>query len=149
MLIQSFEGFIRETGHKGSYEIDRGFLNLQLNGQSAHGSTPEEGVNAGLELLKFLTLLELDPSGRKFVNFAADYIIDNFKGDQFKMNYSHEEMGEVSVNTGIINYTEVDGGEFGVNLRYPIFDFDRIEQYKEAIQDEGFTVEGYKSRRSL
>lgn len=108
-VIQSFEGFIRETGHKGSYEIDRGFLNLQLNGQSAHGSTPEEGVNAGLELLKFLTLLELDPSGRKFVNFAADYIIDNFKGDQFKMNYSHEEMGEVSVNTGIINYTEVDG----------------------------------------
>ena len=142
-VIQSFEGFIRETGHKGSYEIDRGFLNLQLNGQSAHGSTPEEGVNAGLELLKFLTLLELDPSGRKFVNFAADYIIDNFKGDQFKMNYSHEEMGEVSVNTGIINYTEVDGGEFGVNLRYPIgFDFDSgIEQYKEAIQDEGFTVE--------
>ena len=52
-------------------------------------------------------------------------------------------MGEVSVNTGIINYTEVDGGEFGVNLRYPIgFDFDSgIEQYKEAIQDEGFTVE--------
>src|SRR5699024_6007191 len=142
-VIQSFEGFIRETGHKGSYEIDRGFLNLQLNGQSAHGSRPEEGVNAGLELLKFLTLLELDPSGRKFVNFAADYIIDNFKGEQSKMNYAHEEMGEVSVNTGIINYTEVDGGEFGVNLRYPIgFDFDSgIEQYKEAIQDEGFTVE--------
>ena len=26
------------------------------------------------------------------------------------MDYHHEEMGDVSVNTGMINYTEVDGG---------------------------------------
>lgn len=142
-LIQAFEGFLRQSGNTGQYEIDGGFLKLELNGQSAHGSTPEEGVNAGTELLKFLADIELDQNGSQFVNFAKNYIIDNLSGEQFNMAHQHEEMGNVSVNTGMINYTEVDGGVFGVNLRYPQgLDFDAgIQQLAEKIDGTGFTVE--------
>ena len=142
-LIQAYEGFIRKTGNTGKYEIDGGFLKLELSGKSAHGSTPEEGINAGTELLKFLEEVELDANGRQFVSFAQNYITDNLTGDQFNMAHHHEEMGKVSVNTGMINYTEVDGGIFGVNLRYPFgLDFDKgIKNLEESIKKTGFTIE--------
>ena len=59
------------------------------------------------------------------------------------MAHTHEEMGSVSVNTGMINYTEVDGGIFGVNLRYPEgLDFDAgIKALEEAVKESGFTIE--------
>lgn len=142
-VIQSFEDFLRNTGADGSYEVDNGFLNLRINGESAHGSTPEAGVNAGFILIEFLSTMVLDDNARNFVDFANEYIIGNYKGEQFDMAHVHEEMGEVSVNTGMINYTEVDGASFGVNLRYPEgMDFNsRIETLKGRILNEGFTIE--------
>lgn len=142
-IIQAFEGFLRKSGNRGKYEIDGGFLKLELEGQSAHGSTPEEGVNAGTELLKFLREVELDQNGKQFVDFADQYIVGNLNGEAFNMDYHHEEMGDVSVNTGMINYTEVDGGIFGVNLRYPTgLDFDAgIQALNKTIEKTGFTIE--------
>lgn len=142
-IIQSFEGFIRKTGNAGKYEIDGGFLMLELSGKSAHGSTPQEGVNAGLELLKFLNEIAIDVHGKQFVTFAQDYMIGNFTGEQFNMAHHHDEMGDVSVNTGMINYTEVDGGIFGVNLRYPSgLDFkEGMTNLAEKIKEKGFSIE--------
>ena len=59
------------------------------------------------------------------------------------MAHQHEELGEVSVNTGMINYTEVDGGDFGINLRYPQgLDFEKgIEAFKDLINEKGFNIE--------
>lgn len=148
-IIQAYEGFIRKTGNTGTYEIDGGFLKLELSGKSAHGSTPEEGVNAGTELLKFLREIELDRNARQFVSFAQSYITGNLTGEQFNMAHHHEEMGNVSVNTGMINYTEVDGGIFGVNLRYPIgLDFDKgIKDLEEIIKETGFTIEDISDQK--
>lgn len=148
-IIQAYEGFIRKTGNTGTYEIDGGFLKLELSGKSAHGSTPEEGVNAGTELLKFLGEIELDANARQFVSFAQNYITGNLSGEQFNMAHHHEEMGNVSVNTGMINYTEVDGGIFGVNLRYPTgLDFDKgIKNLQEIIKETGFTIEDISDQK--
>lgn len=148
-IIQAYEGFIRKTGNEGKYEIDGGFLKLELSGKSAHGSTPEEGINAGTELLKFLSEIELDANGSQFVEFAQKYIIGNLTGEQFNMSHHHEEMGYVSVNTGMINYTEVDGGIFGVNLRYPAgLDFDAgIKNLEEKIKETGFTLEDISDQK--
>lgn len=142
-VIQSFEDFLRSNKVKGDYEVDNGFLIIRTEGQSAHGSTPEAGVNAGFILIEFLSTLELDDNARNFVHFAQKYIIDHYDGSRFDMAHRHEEMGEVSVNTGMINYTEVDGASFGVNLRYPGgLDFQgKIDAFKEKISDEGFMIE--------
>ncbi|AKG74315.1 dipeptidase PepV [Salinicoccus halodurans] len=142
-VIQSFEDFLRQDNVEGEYEIDNGFLKLSITGQSAHGSTPEAGVNAGFILLRFLDGLELDNNATAFVKFANSRIIDNFDGGDFGMSHSHEELGETSVNTGMINYTEVDGGIFGVNLRYPEgLDFEAgLEKLEKEIQEDGFIIE--------
>ncbi len=142
-VIQSFEDFLRSRDVRGSYEVDNGFLIIRTEGRSAHGSTPEAGVNAGFLLIEFLGTLELDDNAANFVHFAEQYIIDNYDGGPFGMSHTHEEMGDVSVNTGMINYTEVDGASFGVNLRYPEgLDFaGKIDAFKEEISKEGFTIE--------
>src|SRR5699024_406100 len=69
-VIQSFEDFLRIEEAEGHYEIDNGFLRLSINGHSAHGSTPEKGVNAGFVLLKFLDTINLDSNATEFVDFA-------------------------------------------------------------------------------
>ncbi|WP_411842061.1 dipeptidase PepV [Salinicoccus sp. HZC-1] len=142
-VIQSFEDFLRRDDTEGEYEIDNGFLKLGIKGQSAHGSTPEAGVNAGFILLKFLNELNLDNNATAFVKFANSKIIGNFDGEKFGMAHSHEELGETSVNTGMINYTEVDGGIFGVNLRYPEgLDFESgLRDFEDSIYEEGFVIE--------
>lgn len=87
--------------------------------------------------------MDLDDNAMNFVDFANKYIVGNYKGEKFGMSHVHEEMGEVSVNTGMINYTEVDGASFGVNLRYPEgLDFNsRIHALKSTILSQGFTIE--------
>lgn len=142
-VIQSFEDFLRRDDVEGEYEIDNGFLKLAIKGRSAHGSTPEAGVNAGFILLSFLDGLELDNNATAFVKFANSRVIDNFDGSNFDMAHSHDELGNTTVNTGMINYTEVDGGIFGVNLRYPQgLDFEAgLERFEKEIQNDGFIIE--------
>lgn len=142
-VIQTFEDFLRTEAADGNFEIDNGFLKLGINGQSAHGSTPEKGVNAGFVLLKFLNMLKLDNNATEFVHFANRKVLDNLDGSKFNMSHSHDEMGATSVNVGMINYTEVDGGIFGVNLRYPEgLDFEnKISEFKEEISQTGFIIE--------
>jgi len=142
-VIQSFEDFLRRGDIDGEYEIDNGFLKLSIAGQSAHGSTPEAGVNAGFILLEFLGGLDLDNNATAFVDFAKSKIMDNADGAKFGMAHFHDELGNTTVNTGMINYTEVDGGIFGVNLRYPEgLDFKKgVEELEKAIYPDGFIIE--------
>lgn len=142
-VIQSFEDFLRETEAEGNYEVDNGFLKLGVQGKSAHGSTPEAGINAGLILIDFLSRLNMDDNAESFVNFATERLAGSTDGSLLGMDGSHPELGETSVNVGMINYTEVDGGVFGVNLRYPEgLDFEAgVEKLDAAIMEQGFTVE--------
>lgn len=142
-VIQSFEEFLRRVDAAGEYEIDNGFLKLAIKGRSAHGSTPEAGLNAGFILLTFLGELELDSNATAFVEFANSRIIDNLDGKKFGMSHSHDELGDTSVNTGMINYTEVDGGIFGINLRYAEgLDFEAgLGEFEKEIQEVGFIIE--------
>ncbi|MBY8908849.1 dipeptidase PepV [Salinicoccus roseus] len=142
-VIQSYEDFLREVEADGAYEVDNGFLKLSMQGRSAHGSTPEVGVNAGLILIRFLNGLALDNNAAAFTEFAMERLVGSTDGSMLGMDFSHPEMGETSVNVGMINYTEVDGGIFGVNLRYPKgLDFESgMTSLKEEVYGQGFTVE--------
>ena len=54
------------------------------------------------------------------------------------MKFATEEMGEVTTNTGIMSYTDVDGGQFGINLRYPEgFNFDQsMSRFSEEVKEK-------------
>ena len=56
-LKQSFNAFLEEMKLTGDFVKNEDTVDLIVHGKSAHGSTPLEGKNAGLELLRFLKII--------------------------------------------------------------------------------------------
>ncbi|TDL98622.1 dipeptidase PepV [Macrococcus brunensis] len=135
--IQSFENFLAEHELSGQSSVDNGSLLLQVEGKSVHGMDPSIGINAGLYLVHFLNSLQLDAKAAQFVQFGDRYLYDSHFGEKLDMAYETEEMGRLTTNIGVISYTDVDGGHYGVNLRYPTgFDFNQqIADFTERIKD--------------
>lgn len=148
-VVQNFETFLENNKIDGETSIDEGFLNLTIFGKSAHGMDPTLGVNAGLYLIQFLNNLKLDRYARSYVEFANKYLVDSPNGEKMGMKFATEEMGEVTTNTGIMSYTDVDGGQFGINLRYPEgFAFEHsISRFSDEISEYGFEIEMDKHQK--
>jgi len=136
--IQSFENFLSVHELTGRASVDNGSLLLQVEGKSVHGMDPSIGINAGLYLVHFLNTLKLDAKAAQFVQFGNRYLYDSHFGEKLNMAYETEEMGRLTTNIGVISYTDVDGGHYGVNLRYPTgFDFNQqIADFTERIKDD-------------
>ena len=94
---------------KGSFDGS----NLCFIGKPCHGSTPWNGVNAGLHLLNFL--------GETFGVETLTNIFKSYqdgKGEFFHGNFKNEHFSETSYNVGRISF---DGQKLSlfVNLRFP------------------------------
>ena len=85
---------------------------LVFKGKAAHGSTPEEGVNAGMIALSALADFY---KNEKLLTLVGAY--SNLQGYGLDAYGNSDEMGHNSVNVGILNY---DGKQFSmiVNFRY-------------------------------
>ncbi|MCD8194861.1 MAG: Sapep family Mn(2+)-dependent dipeptidase [Coprobacillus sp.] len=99
---------------KVKYDIssDKGIDTITFYGKSAHGSTPEQGVNAAFIALKYVDSLSINP---KLHNLIKSY--EDLNGRGLKAYGSSEKMGENTLNVGTISYKE---GKLtmGVNFRY-------------------------------
>jgi succinyl-diaminopimelate desuccinylase len=87
---------------------------ITVKGISAHGSTPDVGVNAIVKLAKFIKFILKDSN-------IASLIIDKLSsthGESMNINYIDPEMGDVSNNLGIVKTTG-NTVVFGLNIRYP------------------------------
>lgn len=100
---------------------------IVFNGKSAHGSTPELGVNSGIIMLECLgDFYEID------VLKELAYQYKDYNGKNLNQYYYSENMGVTTYNVGLITYK--DGVfEMVVNFRYPeIVDVDKvIDKIKE------------------
>lgn len=141
--IQAFENYLSEHQLTGRSTVDNGSLILQVEGRSVHGMDPSIGINAGLHLVHFLNTLALDARGKAFTALGDRYLYDSHFGEKMDMAVETEEMGSLTTNIGVMSYTDVDGGQYGVNLRYPTgFDFNaEIKGFADAIQAQGFEIE--------
>lgn len=140
-IIEVFNQFLSTNDLNGD-AVEKDSLQLKVFGKSAHGSTPKEGLHAGHQLLKFLNILELDLKGAHFVQVMNTFIVDNLDGKETEMFSVHEEMGETTINSGIIKYSKDNGGMVGVNYRYPFgVDFDtRIDTLSNLLSKEQFVI---------
>ncbi len=115
-LLSSIEGvkdYLETTNYK--YMIDshnEGHL-LTIIGKAAHGSLPQEGINAGLQLL--------DVIGKVFHVKEFNEIVDAYQdpsGKTLGEFYHSNLLNDTTYNVGLINY---NNGMFDmvVNFRYP------------------------------
>ena len=123
-LSKEFKEFLKDNNLKGEVKGNT----YTLFGKSAHGSTPEKGINAATQLASFLNIFIND----SFLSFVSNTLKDDHYGTKLNMDVVDSEMGHTSSNPAIYH---VENGAFSIvdNLRYTkSFDFDSKMKELEA-----------------
>jgi succinyl-diaminopimelate desuccinylase len=124
-----FKEYTDETNTEGQCKLEGDKIILSIKGISAHAMEPNNGKNAGVLLAGFLNKLELDPQGLHYIKTIVDVFEGDTRGVNLEIAYSDEISGELTVNLGVMSYNEASGGQFGVNVRYPVTgDADQIKK---------------------
>ncbi len=115
VVKNAWDQYLLDHNLKGSSSINQETMTFVVEGKSAHGSLPDDGINALHLLFKGLLV-----SGVKsdLVDFANKYLVLDTTGEKFKVNYTDNEMGHLTVNWGLMK-TEANTFEIVLNLRYP------------------------------
>lgn len=142
-LLQQFNEYMEDHSLKGDYHVDGGYIVMELEGLSAHGMEPDIGKNAGLILAHFLQTIDLDEKGKGFVSTAVDFFFKDSRGRALGVQYKDDISGELTINVGKLLYNEIDGGIFGLNLRYPVtFNLEQgIDKISKVAEKSGFQIE--------
>ncbi|ANC21754.1 dipeptidase PepV [Bacillus cereus] len=148
-LTVAYEEYLQTAKKIGESTIEGNTVTLQIEGISAHGSTPEKGENAGLLLANFLTTVSLDGKATAFAAFATETFTGDIFGEKATIAYKDEISGPLTVNVGRISYTKENGGNLGLNVRYPVTtNFEEtIVKLKEYVGTHGFEVADYSNSR--
>ncbi|MFA5481014.1 MAG: Sapep family Mn(2+)-dependent dipeptidase [Bacilli bacterium] len=110
---EGFEKYLDSLKHKPVIERGNGTSKIIFKGKAAHGSTPKEGVNAGL--------LALEAFGKFYHNDIILKVVkafDGFDGKPFNGRAHSKDLGETTYNVGVISYAD-KVLELKVNFRYP------------------------------
>lgn len=99
-------------------EKEEGTL-IKSYGVSAHGSTPEKGKNAIMELILALNSLDIQGNLGEIIDTLANSIGCEVNGQGMNVGLSDEPSGKLTLNPGVIN---VDDKSFNliIDIRYPV-----------------------------
>jgi succinyl-diaminopimelate desuccinylase len=138
-LKESYQDFLMKHHLEGYAEEADEHLKLVLHGRAHHGSEPEKGLSAALELARFLVSLRLDEQGHRYVQMINDCFIDGIFGEKLDMVTEDHIVGKLTVNVGVYRYELGKGQYIRVNVRYPIHADGKqlIEQLKAKISSFG------------
>jgi succinyl-diaminopimelate desuccinylase len=100
--------------------IDDNKCIIKSYGLSAHGSTPEKGINAISQLVSCICKLPLCVSEQTaYINFLDTHIGMETDGRSFGAAMNDDVSGKLVFNLGTINISE-EKGSVGINIRYPV-----------------------------
>lgn len=89
---------------------------ITATGKSAHGSTPNEGINAAHAVLKILSVAYPQ---NDTLNFLANKVCDT-KGTSWGINLSDKESGNLTCNLGVLRTDEHGILTATVDIRFPV-----------------------------
>lgn len=127
------EDKLSEIKDNVSIKEENGAVVISANGKSAHGSTPERGINAISVLLENLqkVLVDDDPFFQ-FVKFYNEKLAYKNHGEGLGVDFEDELSGKLNFNIGLIEKF-ADKIEIVLNMRYPLKGVSK-EQIKEQIE---------------
>lgn len=141
-IIGLFKTFIGKHSMNGKATTQENQLILELDGVSAHGMEPNNGVNAGLYLAAFMSGLNIPEHAKNYFSFVHDYIFGDSRGNKLGIAYHDEITGDLTVNAGILSYSKEKGGSISFSIRYPVTY--KWEEGKTALEEtvkrSGFDV---------
>lgn len=119
-VLDAFQGFYAKNPTRMSCVQEGNQLHFVFRGKSAHGSTPEEGINAVSAGLDFLGSLPLSPQWAEIIGHLNQKLGYDFYGLSLGISGADHTSGCLTCNLGVIS---LEGNELKViiNIRHPIF----------------------------
>lgn len=107
-----FIQYVKDKKYNIVIDGDRQVTNITFIGKSAHGATPEEGINAGMIALDALGFYFEDKNLEKITSLFTDVY-----GGGCNAYVESDDMGKCSLNVGLLDY-EDNKFSMVVNYRY-------------------------------
>ncbi|HFI0353284.1 TPA: dipeptidase PepV [Streptococcus suis] len=113
--------FTAAYGLKADAEtLENGQVQVTVIGKSAHGSTPEEGVNGATYLAKFLSQFAFDGAAKAYLDLAGQVLLEDHDAQKLGVAIYDEQMGALSMNAGVFKFDETSSDNtIALNFRYP------------------------------
>lgn len=128
-MKEAFELFLQKHSLTGKADVLDNKIVFELNGVSAHGMEPDNGVNAGIHLAAFLADWELDSHATAYFTFIRDYLIGDSRGHKLGIAYQDDITGDLTLNAGKFRYAKNSDSSIGFTMRYPVtFDWEKGKQ---------------------
>lgn len=126
--------FKEATGYKMSCKGVGKSLELVSTGISAHGASPERGLNAISIMMAFLGMLNfVNEEHNDFIAFYNRHIGFDLEGSGMNIAFEDEKSGKMVFNVGMIDF-KPEAAKITVNLRYPVTcDVEDIFQAMEPV----------------
>ncbi|WP_029752036.1 dipeptidase PepV, partial [Streptococcus suis] len=100
--------------------LENGQVQVTVIGKSAHGSTPEEGVNGATYLAKFLSQFAFDGAAKTYLDLAGQVLLEDHDAQKLGVAIYDEQMGALSMNAGVFKFDETSSDNtIALNFRYP------------------------------
>lgn len=138
-------GFCQTRGVKLTYAKEGDVTTITAYGESAHGSTPEEGLNAISVLMDFLDVVDLEiGDASNFVRFFNRTIGMTYNGEHFGIGLK-DDYNKLVLNLGMIDMDE-DKGSVIINVRYPITVKEQIVRLgiENTVSEAGITINKWR-----
>ncbi|MBU5301383.1 dipeptidase PepV [Clostridium sporogenes] len=151
MIIKSVEYCANRNGIELVAEEKDGLVVVKSFGLSAHGSTPEIGKNAIMQMFKFLAELPLGHCDElQFIRFFNNNVGNETDGKSFGVDLEDEPSGKLSFNVGTISM-ENNEIKMSLNLRYPVTykAEDLMEKFNKKIEGTGIKIENFQDQKPL
>lgn len=119
-LGASLADFASKHNLKAELSVEDEQYIATVYGKSAHGSTPQEGVNGATYLALYLSQFDFEGPARAFLDVTANIIHEDFSGEKLGVAYEDYCMGSLSMNAGVFQFDETnDDNTIALNFRYP------------------------------
>ncbi|MEG0641638.1 MAG: dipeptidase PepV [Clostridium sp.] len=118
-VIKIFKNLKDEISSKMKLEeTDLGFI-IKSYGKSAHGSCPHLGKNAIMQLIEFISKLDISGSVGEYINFINKNIGSYTNGEGLGINLSDKVSGPLTMNIGIIDIKKTSCST-SIDIRHPV-----------------------------
>lgn len=139
------------TGYDVTAEARDDMVVIKSVGSSAHGSTPELGKNAIMQLFGFIEQLGFEDNDvLDFIKFYNEYVGLETDGEAFGVGLRDDVSGNLSFNVGTIDIN-AERAKMTVNLRYPVtctFE-EMMKGINATLEGSGIRIENMEHQKPL
>ena len=120
-LVDMLDEFAKEHDLRFTYEeLANGQISVTIIGKSAHGASPQSGINGATYLAKFLTQFDFEDPAKDYLDVAGNILLNDHDGTNLNIAYVDEKMGSLSMNAGVFRFDEKStDNTIALNIRYP------------------------------